>query len=56
MSRIYHRHVTFEDVAETVPEKLTFAPGEGQKPVSVFEDTDSKYLAFPNCILQTMES
>ena len=35
------RHVTLKDVTETVPEELTFAPGEGQKPLSVFEDTDS---------------
>ena len=41
------KHVTLEDVAETVPEELTFAPGEGQKPISVFEDTDSEYLTFP---------
>ena len=26
---------------------LTFAPGEGQKPVSIFQDTDAEYLAFP---------
>ena len=41
------RHVTLEDVAEIVPEELTFRPGEGQKPISVFEDPDSEYLAFP---------
>ena len=44
---ILQRHVTLEDVAETVPEELTFLPGEGQKPISVFEDTDSEYMAFP---------
>ena len=41
------KHVTLEDVAETVPKELTFTPCEGLKPVSVFEDTDSEYLAFP---------
>ena len=50
------RHVTLQDVGETVPEELTFTPGQGQKSISVFEDTDSEYLAFPNCILCTMES
>ena len=44
---ISQRHVTLENVAETVPEELTFAPGEGQKPISVFEDTDFEYLVFP---------
>ena len=44
---IPQRHVSLEDVAETGPEELTFASGESQKPISVFEDTDSKYLAFP---------
>ena len=44
---IPQRHVTLKDVAETVSEELTFAPGEGQKPTSVFEDTDFEYSAFP---------
>ena len=26
---------------------MIFALGEGQKPISVFEDTDSEYLAIP---------
>ena len=30
-----------------VPQKLTFAPGEGQIPVSVFKDENAEYLAFP---------
>ena len=31
-----------------VPEELTFAPtGEGQVPVSVFQDENAEYLAFP---------
>ena len=45
---IPQRHVTLEDVAETVSEEMTFAPSEGQKPISLVEDTDSEYLAFPN--------
>ena len=32
---------------ETVPEELTFALGEGQKAIIVFEDTDSENLGFP---------
>ena len=43
---IPQRHVPHEDEAETVAEELTFTPGEGQKPKSVFEDTDFEYLAF----------
>ena len=30
-----------------VPEQLTFAPGEGQVPLSVFQDDNAEYLAFP---------
>ena len=30
-----------------VPQELTFAPGEGQIPVSVFKDENAEYLAFP---------
>ena len=30
-----------------VPEELTFAPGEGQVPLSVFQDENAEYLAFP---------
>ena len=32
---------------ETVPRELTFAPGEGQHPISVFHDPDAEYLSFP---------
>ena len=30
-----------------VPDELTFAPGEGQVPLSVFQDENAEYLAFP---------
>ena len=30
-----------------VPQELTFAPGEGQVPLSVFQDENAEYLAFP---------
>ena len=30
-----------------VLKELTFAPGEGQVPVSVFKDENAEYLAFP---------
>ena len=30
-----------------IPQELTFAPGEGQVPVSVFKDENAEYLAFP---------
>ena len=29
-----------------IPQELTFAPGEGQIPVSVFKDENAEYLAF----------
>ena len=29
------------------PTELTFAPGEGHTPVSIFDDVDVEYLAFP---------
>ena len=32
---------------ETVPRELTFAPGEGQHPISVFHDPNAEYLSFP---------
>ena len=32
---------------EVIPEELTFAPGEGQVPLSIFYDENSEYLAFP---------
>ena len=30
-----------------IPQELTFAPGEGQIPVSMFKDKNAEYLAFP---------
>ena len=32
---------------EDVPKELTFAPGEGQRPISVFHVPDAEYLSFP---------
>ena len=29
------------------PQKITFAPGEGQVPLSVFNDDNAEYLSFP---------
>ena len=29
------------------PEEITFAPGEGQVPLSVFKDENAEYLSFP---------
>ena len=29
-------------------QSITFAPGEGNTPISVFQDTDAEYLAFPS--------
>jgi hypothetical protein len=28
-------------------EPFTFAPGEGQKPISIYQDVDSEYMCFP---------
>ena len=30
-----------------IHDEITFAPGEGQIPISVFQDKDAEYLAFP---------
>ena len=38
---------TMLSAPETVPKELTFAPGEGQHPISVFHDPDAEYLSFP---------
>ena len=38
---------TMFSATETVPRELTFAPGEGQHPISVFHDPDAEYLSFP---------
>ena len=38
---------TMLSAPENVPRELTFAPGEGQYPISVFHDPDAEYLSFP---------
>ena len=38
---------TMLSAPESVPRELTFAPGEGQHPISVFHDPDAEYLSFP---------
>ena len=38
---------TMLSAPETIPRELTFAPGEGQHPISVFHDPDAEYLSFP---------
>ena len=39
------RDTMFDD-AHPYPEELTFAPGEGRKPISLFTNKDIEYLAF----------
>ena len=39
-----------------IPQKLTFAPGEGQIPVSVFKDENAEYLAFPTIFFWAKET
>ena len=39
------RHVNLEEYH--IPDEIPFAPGKGQIPVSVFNDEDAEYLAFP---------
>ena len=36
---------------EICPSSLTYAPGEGCKPISIFQDKDVEYLAFPTIFL-----
>ena len=38
---------TMLSAPENIPTELTFAPGEGQHPISVFHDPDAEYLSFP---------
>ena len=33
---------------DDIPNEMTFAPGEGQTPISVFQDENAEYLAFPS--------
>ena len=36
-----------EDIEPSVDNILTFAPGEGQRPLGLFQDSDAEYLSFP---------
>lgn len=38
---------TMLDEPTVYPKEFTFAPGEGKKPLSIFEDENVEYLAFP---------
>ena len=35
------------DMTENVKKVITFAPGEGNKPLGIFVDKDSEFLSFP---------
>ena len=43
--QVPERHVNLEE--NDIHDEITFAPGEGQIPISVFQDKDAEYLAFP---------
>ena len=43
--QVPQRHVNLE--GNDIYDEITFAPGEGQIPISVFQDEDAEYLAFP---------
>ena len=43
---LWHVSNTYANDPE-YPTELTFAPGEGHTPVSIFDDVDVEYLAFP---------
>ena len=43
--QVPQRHVNLE--GNDIHDEITFAPGEGQIPISVFQDQDAEYLAFP---------
>ena len=38
------------DMTENVKKIITFAPGEGNKPLGIFMDKDSEFLSFPPTI------
>ena len=52
-SNVIHRDTLLheEDIPhadpKSFPHELIFAPGEGHRPVSIFQDADVKYFAFP---------
>ena len=43
---IPQKHFSLDESSEEPPGEITFAPGEGQKPISVFLDENAEYLAF----------
>ena len=47
LHKIPQKHFGFEENNVELPVKITFASGEGQMPISVFEDEHAEYLAFP---------
>ena len=38
----------FDETSNTGSSQYVFAPGEGQRPLSLYNDTDAEYLAFPS--------
>ena len=44
---IPQKHFSFGEDDVELPDEITFAPGEGQKPISVFQDENAEYLTFP---------
>ena len=36
------------DIENKYDQVFTFAPGEGQHPLSLYQDTDAEYLCFPS--------
>ena len=43
--QVPERHVNLEE--SDIHDEITFAPGEGLIPISVFQDKDAEYLPFP---------
>ena len=43
--QVPQRHVNLEE--NDIYDEITFAPGESQIPISVFQDEDAEYLPFP---------
>ena len=39
-----------QDMTENVKKIITFAPGEGKRPLGLFMDKDSKFLWFPTVV------
>ena len=46
-SNVIHCDTLLHEDPKSFPHELIFAQGEGHRPISIFQDADVEYLAFP---------